>query len=75
MYIFYPRVHLRVMPTTADEPYDQYTVTLTDDVGSWNVSDKLVIASTDFNMNQAEEVEVVSVDGNVLTFKGMCSLI
>jgi PKD repeat protein len=70
--MFYARVYLRVMPNTEAEPYDQYTVTLTDDVGTWNVGDKLVIASTDFNMNQAEEVEVVSVAGNVLSFKGMC---
>ena len=60
------------MPTSEAEPWDQYTVTLADDVGTWQVGDKLVIASTDFNMNQAEEVEVVSVDGNVLSFKGMC---
>ena len=39
-------------------------------MSSWKVGDKLVIASTDFDMNQAEEVEVVSVDGSELTFKG-----
>ena len=40
-------------------------------MSSWKVGDKLVIASTDFDMNQAEEVEVVSVDGSELTFKGI----
>ena len=53
-----------------EEPYDQFEVTLADDVSSWNAGDKLVIASTDFNMNQAEEVEVVSTEGNNLVFKG-----
>ena len=59
-----------MVPNPDDEPYDQYTVTLSDDVSSWNVGDKLVIASTDFDMDQAEEVEVISVQGNELNFKG-----
>ena len=68
MYIF--RENVRVIAHSDEDQYDQFQVTLADDVSSWNVGDKLVIASTDFNMNQAEEVEVISTDGNNLVFKG-----
>ena len=46
---------------------------MVDDVSTWNAGDKLVIASTDFSMSQAEEVEVVSADGNNLIIKGSIS--
>jgi len=64
------REYIRVIPNSEENPYDEFEVTLVDDVSTWNAGDKLVIASTDFDMNQAEEVEVLSVDGNRLTFKG-----
>jgi cell migration-inducing and hyaluronan-binding protein len=34
----------------------------------WRAGDRIVIASTDFDMNQAEEVTVSSVNGSTLTF-------
>ena len=69
MFLF--RVDLRVIYNPPDQPFDEYTVQLADNVASWNEGDKIVIASTDFNMKQAEEVEVISLAGNLLTFKGM----
>ena len=65
------RVNLRVIPNPPGQPFDVYTVQLADVVASWNEGDKIVIASTDFDMKQAEEVEVISLAGNLLTFKGM----
>ena len=60
-----------VMRNSDEEPYDEYTITLVDDVSSWNIGDKLVIASTDYDMNQAEEVEILSIEGSLITVKGM----
>ena len=64
---------IRVIPNSEEEPYDQFEITMVDDVSTWNAGDKLVIASTDFSMSQAEEVEVVSADGNNLIIKGSIS--
>ena len=51
--------------------YDTYELELDgDDFSSWLPGDKLVISSTDFDYLQAEEVEVVSVDGSKVTVKG-----
>ena len=65
------RLNLRVIFNPPDQPFDEYTVQLADDIDSWNLGDKIVIASTDYDMKQAEEVEVISLEGNLLTFKGM----
>ena len=74
--MFLSRVDLRVIFNPPGQPFDEYTVQLADTVDSWNEGDKIVIASTDFNMKQAEEVEVISLAGNLLTFKGMhCSFL
>ena len=59
------------MKTMTAENFDQYELELEDsDLGSWEAGDKLVIASTDYNFNQAEEVEVVSVDTNKVVVRG-----
>ena len=68
--LFLYREIIRVIANSEEEPYDQFEITMVDDVSTWNAGDKLVIASTDFDMNQAEEVEVVFADGNNLVFKG-----
>jgi hypothetical protein len=34
-------------------------LTLADDVTSWKTGDRIVIASTDYNMHQAEEFELL----------------
>ena len=60
-----------VIRNSDEEPYDEYTFNVVDDVSSWNNGDKLVIASTDYDMNQAEEVEITAVDGNTLRVKGI----
>lgn len=53
------------------ENFDKYELELVDsDLGSWEVGDRLVIASTDYDFKQAEEVEVLSVDGNKVQVKG-----
>ena len=53
------------------ENFDQYELELKDaDLSSWEAGDKLVIASTDYHFNQAEEVEVVSVDTNKVVVRG-----
>ena len=36
-------------------------IQLADDVSGWKVGDHLVIASSDFDMNQAEEVVIQSI--------------
>ena len=59
---------LSVMPV---DGYDIYELELDgDDFSSWLPGDKLVIASTDFDFLQAEEVEVVSVSGSTVTVRG-----
>ena len=47
---------------------------LDDDLSSWNVGDKLVIASTDYHFKQAEEVDILKIDGNKVTVKGLKNL-
>ena len=37
-------------------------IQLADDVSGWKVGDHLVIASSDFDMNQAEEVKIQSIE-------------
>ena len=71
LFSFLCRLNLRVIFNPPDQPFDEYTVQLADDIDSWNLGDKIVIASTDYDMKQAEEVEVISLEGNLLTFKGM----
>ena len=41
-------------------PGDEFSMTIMDEPVGWEAGDRLVIASTDFDMKQAEEVEVVS---------------
>ena len=60
-----------MLSTIPAENFDTYELELQDiDLSSWEIGDKLVIASTDFDFNQAEEVEVKSVNGNKATVKG-----
>ena len=60
-----------ILSTIPAENFDTYELELQDiDLSSWEIGDKLVIASTDFDFNQAEEVEVKSVNGNKVTVKG-----
>ncbi len=40
------------------------TIEVEDDASSWRPGDKVVVASTDYDWEQAETLEVVSVDGN-----------
>ena len=46
--------------TSAGLGQDEYTLHVLHNVSNWKAGDKLVVASTDFDMNQAEEVEVLS---------------
>ena len=46
------------------------TITVEDDVSSWNVGDDIVIASTDFDFEQAERFKIVSVSGRDVTISG-----
>ena len=82
--LYYCRLKLLVTRNSEDKPYDEYTITVSDDVSSWNAGDKLVIASTDYDMNQSEEVEVISVisgseedshNGNRLIIRGSNSVV
>jgi len=50
--------------------HELYDLELVDDVSTWQPGDKLVIASTDFDFKQAEEVEIASVDGNRIQVRG-----
>ena len=59
------------MSSTIAEGFNEHVLELVDsDLSSWEAGDRLVIASTDFDFNQAEEVEVISVDGNKVTVRG-----
>ena len=59
------------LSTITSEGFDEYELELVDsDLATWEAADKLVIASTDFDFNQAEEVEIVSVDGNKVKVRG-----
>ena len=41
-----------------------------DDASSWNVGDDIVIASTDFDFEQAERFKIVAVNGKEITVSG-----
>ena len=41
-----------------------------DDASSWNVGDDIVIASTDFDFEQAERFKIVAVNGKEITISG-----
>ena len=59
------------LSTIKAEKYDEYDLELIDsDLSSWEAGDRLVIASTDYDYEQAEEVTVQSVDGNKVKVKG-----
>ena len=59
------------MSTIKAEKYDEYDLELIDsDLSSWEAGDRLVIASTDYDYEQAEEVTVQSVNGNKVKVKG-----
>ena len=66
-------VFLRLKVSTVEaETYNKYDLEMVDsDLGSWEQGDKLVIASTDYDYEQAEEVEVEAVAGNVVQVKGI----
>ena len=61
-------VHISTRPSD----HRMNTITLEDDgeVKGWKVGDSIVIASTDFNFEQAERFTITSVDGNSVTIKG-----
>ena len=48
------------------------TITLEDDAeaGGWKAGDTVIIASTDFNFEQAERFTIASVNGNSVTIEG-----
>ena len=55
------------MSTVEAETYNKYDLEMVDsNLTSWEQGDKLVIASTDYDFEQAEEVEVDSVKGNIV---------
>ena len=41
-----------------------------DDASSWNIGDDIVIASTDFDFEQAERFKIVAVNGKEITVSG-----
>ena len=47
-----------------------YELQLFDDVSSWLPGDQLVIASTDYDFEQAEEVTVIKATGNTVRVSG-----
>ena len=49
--------------------FDKYVLEVQDDASSWREGDQIVIASTDFDMDQAETAKVLSVsdDGKKVT--------
>ena len=63
------------MSTVEAEAYNKYDLEMVDsDLGSWEQGDKLVIASTDYDYQQAEEVVVDSVEGNIVHVTGNFTL-
>ena len=59
------------MSTVDANTYNKYNLEMVDtDLSSWEKGDKLVIASTDYDYEQAEEVEVEAVEGNIVQVKG-----
>ena len=63
---------LRSQVHISSRPADHRTNTITveDDASSWNVGDDIVIASTDFDFEQAERFKIVSVSGRDITISG-----
>ena len=60
------------MSTVDANTYNKYNLTMVDtDLSSWEKGDRLVIASTDYDYEQAEEVEVEAVAGNIVQVKGI----
>ena len=60
------------MSTVDANTYNKYNLEMVDtDLSSWEKGDRLVIASTDYDYEQAEEVEVEAVAGNVVQVKGI----
>ena len=60
------------MSTVDANTYNKYNLEMVDtDLSSWEKGDRLVIASTDYNFEQAEEVEVEAVQGNIVQVKGI----
>ena len=51
------------------------TIMVEVDASSWNIGDNIVIASTDFDFEQAERFEVVAVNGKEITISGDLSKI
>ena len=45
------------------------------DASSWNIGDNIVIASTDFDFEQAERFKIVAVNGKEITISGDLSRI
>ena len=45
-------------------------ITVEDDASTWNVGDDIVIASTDFDFEQAERFKIVSVSGKDIAISG-----
>ena len=45
------------------------------DASSWNIGDNIVIASTDFDFEQAERFKIVAVNGKEITISGDLSKI
>ena len=43
---------------------------LLDDASTWRAGDRIFVASTDYDFDQAEEFEIKSVNGNQVTIKG-----
>ena len=60
------------MSTVDANTYNKYNLEMVDtDLSSWEKGDRLVIASTDYDYEQAEEVEVEAVAGNIVQVKGI----
>ena len=63
------------MSTVEAEAYNKYDLEMVDsDLESWEQGDKLVIASTDYDYQQAEEVVFDSVEGNIVHVIGNFTL-
>lgn len=61
-----PRLSWTTLRTTADKGASQLTLARTPD---WRPGDRIVIASTDFHFEHAEEVTIKSVSGSTVTFE------
>ncbi len=55
-----------------ESDYYNHELQLQADVaGSWKVGDYVVVASTDYDTNQAEKFEIIEVNGDSITVDGM----